>query len=116
MSNNYRHSGESMTFTAPSGGVVSGVGLMIGQLYVVPTSSAAEGALFGGMVTGVHASQAKATGEAWAEGALIYFDGTECTTTATSADLIGCAAEAAGSAATTGVVRLNGTARPTESA
>ena len=113
MSNNFRHSGQSMTFTAPVGGVVSGVGLLIGQLYVVPTASAAAGELFGGMVTGVHV-QAKAAGQAWTEGQLIYFNGTALTTTATSNTLIGCAAEAAASANTTGVVRLNGSARPAE--
>lgn len=103
--------GDVMTFTAPSGGVVAGTGVLIGALLVIPQATVAQGLPFDGVVTGV-VSHAKADSQAWAEGASVYWDNTNkvFTTTATSNYYAGTAAEAVASTAglTTGKVRLNG--------
>lgn len=109
---NYKQTGDVMTFTAPTGGVVSGVGYKIGQLFVVALVSAAVGLPFAGQVTGVVTLPKNAT-QALTEGALLYWDNTakNVTTTATANLLIGCSAAVATAAATSVDVRLNGTAR-----
>lgn len=113
--NNYLQSGQTMTFTAPSGGVSSGVGVQIGQLFVVPVADAAEGEPFAGKTCGV-VTLPKDTADALTEGALVYWDAAEdrITTTASGSLLIGCAASDALAADTTGDVRLNGIARADE--
>jgi predicted RecA/RadA family phage recombinase len=50
---NYVQDGKSLTFTAPSGGVVSGETLVIGVVPVVANGNAAEGAQFVGLTCGV---------------------------------------------------------------
>jgi predicted RecA/RadA family phage recombinase len=108
--NNYIKPGNTLTFTAPSGGVTSGLGYKIGQLFVVAAITAAEGDEFEGKTDGVY-TLPKTTGAAWTEGQLLYWDDTndKVITTATGNLLIGCAAAAAGSDDTTGTVRLNAT-------
>lgn len=109
---NYIQPGKVMTFTAPAGGVVSGVGVKIGQLFVVPAADAAAGAAFEGMVTGVF-DLPKLNAQAWTEGQLIYWDAANTRCTSASAAgllLIGCAAAAAANPSATGRVRLNGVA------
>lgn len=107
---NYKQPGQTVTFTAPSGGVTSGLGYKIGQMFVVATNDVAETEEFEGLAVGV-AELVKASG-AWTEGALLYWDDTakNVTTTASGNLLIGCAAAAAASGATVGEVRLNGIA------
>lgn len=110
MATNYKQLGNTMTFTAPSGGVVSGSAYMIGSLLVVATSSVAVGLPFEGVAVGVF-TLPKATGSAWTEGQMLYWD-TSANNLATAASLtarrVGCAAVAALSADTTGQVRLHG--------
>lgn len=109
--NNYKQPGEILTLTAPGGGVVAGGGYQIGQLFVVAVTDAAAADPFEGQVVGVF-TLPKTSAQAWTEGALIYWDGSECTTVSTSNLLIGCAAAAAANPSATGVVRLNGHAQP----
>lgn len=108
--NNYKQPGDVVTLTAPSGGVTSGLGYKIGQLFVVATNTVAETLPFEGRVVGV-CELVKNTGEAWTEGALVYWDDTakNVTTTATGNLKIGVAVAAALSAAAVGEVRLSGT-------
>jgi predicted RecA/RadA family phage recombinase len=108
---NYKQPGDVVTFTAPVGGVTSGLGYKVGQCFVVATGDAAATEEFEGRVVGV-CELVKATGAAWTEGALLYWDdgASEVTTTASGNLLIGCAAVAAGSGDTVGEVRLNGIA------
>lgn len=109
--NNFIQPGYVVTLTAPSGGVTSGTGYKIGQLFVVAANDAAEGDPFEGQTIGVF-TLPKTTGQSWAEGALLYWDDSadKATTTATGNLLIGSAVVAGASGDTTGAVRLNGTA------
>lgn len=115
MATNYIQPGDCITLTAPSGGVTSGGVYLFGNLLVVATSTAAEGATFEGCTTGVF-SVTKAGSQAWTVGALVYWDNSakNFTTTSTSNYRAGCAVAAVGSGAgeTTGKVRLNGQAVP----
>jgi predicted RecA/RadA family phage recombinase len=115
---NYIQPGETMTFTAPSGGVVSGSFYQIGQLLVCAAATIAEALSFEGLTRGVF-SVTKPGSQAWTEGALIYWDDAagNFTTVAEGNLLVGSAAEAVGSGSTetTGKVRLDGVARPNES-
>lgn len=109
---NYKKSGAIVTRTAPSGGVVSGNAYKIGQLLLIAAVTVAETLPFEGVAVGEVETAQKATGEAWAEGALLYWDDTakKFTTTAEENLLVGSAAAVAGSSATSGTVRLNGIA------
>jgi predicted RecA/RadA family phage recombinase len=116
--NNYVQPGNTITLTAPSGGVVSGTAYQIGSLLVVAQTTADEGAKFEALVNGV-VTLPKAASQAWTEGAKIYWNnsaaasgGQVCTTDATKGMLIGVAAAAVDDKATstTGTVRLNGVA------
>ena len=110
--NNFIQPGKVMTFTAPSGGVVSGTAYLIGGLLVVAAVTAAAGATFTGSAVGVF-TLPKASG-AWTEGAVLYWDNTakNVTTTSTANFRIGCAAAVGGQASgdTAGAVRLDGIA------
>lgn len=109
---NFVKPGEVVTRTAPGGGVVSGTAYLIGSLLVVATVSAAENELFEGLAIGV-VTLPKATSQSWTEGAKLYWDDSakKVTTTSGGNTLIGCADAAAGSADTTGDVRLDGVVR-----
>jgi predicted RecA/RadA family phage recombinase len=111
---NYIQPGDVLTLTAPVGGVVSGNGYKIGQLFVVAAADAEAAEEFEGQASGVF-DLPKTTGAAWTEGALLYWDnsGHKVTVTATSNLLIGSASRKGGelSAAAVGRVRLNGIAR-----
>lgn len=112
---NYVQPGESLEFTAPSGGVVSGRPVQIGQLLVIATVTAAEGVRFNGITCGV-ISYTKAGSQAWTEGAIVYWNGTVFTTSAAGNFQAGVAVEAVagGAGDTTGIVRLDGIGRPDE--
>lgn len=101
--------GISVEFTAPSGGVTSGVGVLIGSLLVIPQVSAAQGERFNGITQGI-VSHGKAASQAWTEGAKVYWDNTNkvFTTSSSGNTLAGCAAAAVGNEAgeTTGSVFL----------
>jgi predicted RecA/RadA family phage recombinase len=112
MATNYIQPGEIMEFTAPSGGVTAGTGVLIGKLLVIPLDTAAEDETFRGAATGVW-SHAKAASQAWTEGAVVYWDDTAkvFTTAATTGNFragVAAAAVAGGAGDTTGIVRLNG--------
>lgn len=106
--NNYKQPGDVLGFTAPTGGVVSGGGYMIGNLFVVATADVDEDEEFQGQVTGV-VELPKTSAQAWDEGDLIYWDETpgEATTSGGGNNLIGIAAKSAANPSATGEVRLN---------
>lgn len=110
----YAQPSEVQTFTAPSGGVVSGAPYLIGSLVVVALVTAAEAVQFSALVRGV-VSYTKTASQAWAEGEKVYLDVSprEFTTTSSGNTLCGVAAAvvAGGAGDTTGKVRLDGVAR-----
>ena len=107
---NFIQTGETLTLSAPYQ-VNSGKGFLVGSIFAVAASTAANGAEVEGVTTGVFELD-KADSQAWTVGAKIYWDNTNkvCTTTASGNTLIGVAAVAV--AATAGLilgkVRLNG--------
>lgn len=109
---NYVKDGKNMTYTAPAGGVVSGVPVLIGALLVVPVASAAEGEQFAGEVNGVF-QHTKVSAQAWTEGQKIFWDNTNKRFTNASASGLfpcGVAGAAAANPSATGQVRLDGIA------
>ncbi len=110
---NFVQPGDVITLTAPSGGVVAGTPKQIGQIVVVPAATVAQTLPFEGAVTGVF-DLPKIGSQAWADGALVYWDegNDRCTTASGTNILIGVCVKAVGSGAgeTTGRVRLNGVA------
>lgn len=111
---NFKKSGDVLTLTAPSGGVVSGSFYKIGSLIVVAAVTAAQGESFEAQVTGEFRDAPKTTSQSWSEGTLLYWvAGTsKFSSTASGNTPAAVATEAAGSSDTTGVVRLNGSAQP----
>lgn len=108
MPTNYVEPGNVQEFTAPSGGVTSGVPVLIGTLVVIPEVTVAVGARFNGALGGTW-TVPKATGAAWTEGQVLYFDSTAgnfATAQSATARRAGTAMAAAASGDTTGVVRL----------
>lgn len=106
------HTGQVMTYTAPSGGVVSGVPVLIGALLVVPVTTNAEGEKFAGETMGV-ISHTKVSAQAWTEGQKIFWDNSNKRFTNASATGLfpcGVAAEAAANPTAVGKVRLDGVA------
>ena len=105
--------GNTMVVPAPYA-LTSGQGAKVGQLFGVATNDAAIGADVALDLTGVF-ELTKIGSQAWAAGALVYWDDVNkrCTTVATANLLIGVAAAAvAGSPSnTTGRVRLNASFR-----
>lgn len=121
---NFEKEGEVQTLTAPGGGVVSGQGYQVGQTFAVATKTVTAAEVTAGQTTfeGVirgNVAIAKAGSQAWADGALVYWDdgNGQCTTVATGNLLIGRAvlpAIGSGSGETTGHVYLDGAARDNE--
>lgn len=114
MAKNFRKSGEVLTLTAPSGGVVSGMLYVIGALPVIALTTAAQGASFEAKTDGEW-TLPKVGSQAWTEGAKINWDAgnSRCSTATTTGFFpIGVATAAVGSGAgeTSGAVRLNGIA------
>lgn len=111
MASNYKQPGDVMPFTAPSGGVTSGVAYLIGALLVVALADAAEGAEFQGATSGVW-SLPKTSAQVWTEGQKIYWNAgtSKADSDGTTGILIGVAAVAADNPSATGYVRLNGVA------
>lgn len=111
--NNYLQPGITVTLTAPAGGVTSGNGYQIGQIFVVAANDADATDPFEGVTEGVF-TLPKETGTAWSEGDPLYWDDgdEEVSKTAAGNLLIGTAMAAALSGDTTGRVRLNGASGP----
>jgi predicted RecA/RadA family phage recombinase len=106
---NYIEPGETLTFTAPAGGVTTGVAVLIGGLIVIPATTAAAGAAFEGALCGVYGNQLKAAGTAWTVGQVLYFDSADSTfKTAASATARRAAVAAVAAAAgdLTGTIKL----------
>lgn len=110
--NNYVQPGDVLTFTAPAG-LSSGDAVKIGQLLVVAQGDALITEEFEGKVTGVF-SLPKNAAEALTEGALVYWDGSEITTTPNTNLLVGVAVSDELAATTPVNIRLDGVARPDE--
>lgn len=100
---NYVQGEDVLDLVAPTGGVVSGKGYLIGAIFVVAMVSAAEGETFAGQGTGVIDLDAAthATTQAIVAGGPVYWDATAglATKTATGNTLIGaCVADKASTA------------------
>jgi predicted RecA/RadA family phage recombinase len=106
---NFHQPGDVLTLIAPGGGVVSGNFYQIGGILVCATHDAAAGEEFTGKTTGVYRIT-KVAGTPWAQGALVYFDAStqSFSTSAVGNVKAGIAVAAADSAATGGLVRLDG--------
>lgn len=106
---NYIQDGKSMTVPAPTGGSVSGVGVLAGTLFGIASTTEAAGDDVSICTEGVF-DHAKTSAQAWTLGAAIYWDDTNkvMTTTASSNTLVGKAAAVAANPSATGRVRLNG--------
>lgn len=107
---NFIKPGDVLTFTAPGGGVVSGTAYLIGSLLVVAAITAAAGAPFEGMRVGEF-TLPKATGSAWTEGQLLYWDTANnnlVVAASATARRVGVAVVAAASGDTSGKVLLFG--------
>ncbi len=100
--------GKTIPFTA-AGNLSSGDGVQIGQLFGVVVADVVATETGQMTVEGVF-SLPKNAAQAWTEGQLLYWTGTEVNTTASGNLLIGSAVKAALAADTTGEVRLNGIA------
>jgi predicted RecA/RadA family phage recombinase len=109
MAANHIQPGKVLELTAPAGGVVSGTPYLVGALFVVALTTAAAAASFRA-ATDEAWELPKATGQAWTEGAALYWDDTakKVTTTSAGNTKIGCAIAAAASGDTVGKVLLNG--------
>ncbi|QEW19006.1 hypothetical protein LA6_001185 [Marinibacterium anthonyi] len=105
---NYIQAGNVITFTAAET-IVSGQGVLQGAFFGVAATDAASGNDFEAAVTGVF-ELPKAAG-ALTKGQKVYWNTTNANVTGTASGntLIGAVTEAAADAATTAVVRLNGT-------
>ena len=103
---NYVQHGHTVSFTAPAGGVIGGLGYLIGALFGVALFSAEAGAPFESRLEGVH-QLPKAVG-AIGEGVKLYWDNAakNVTTTAAGNTFIGHAAKAEVAGAATVNVRL----------
>lgn len=101
--------GEVLEFTAPTGGVTSGVGVKIGDILVIATETKLVGELFRGVRVGV-VLHTKLTAQAWTEGQQVNWDDTNkrFTTVTTGNFKAGVAAKAATTSDATGYVLLSG--------
>ena len=106
---NFIQKGNTITLTAPAGGVTSGGGVLVGSLFGIAAGDAVENAGVEVQTCGVF-ELPKATG-AITQGAKVYWNNTNknVTTTASGNTLIGAATVAAASGDATVIVRLNGT-------
>lgn len=104
----YVESGDTLTLTAPSGGVVSGNFYLIGNLYGVAAYTASAGEDFVLKTCGVY-DQPKTSALAIAVGDLLYWDNTnkEFNKTASGNTLAGKAVLAAANPSSTVRIRLN---------
>ena len=94
---------------APAGGVTSGVPVIIGTMFLIPTTTAAAGEPFEGAVVGVW-ELAKTSADTPTQFAKAYWDNTNSrvTTTSSGNTEVGVFTEARANGTTTAPVRLNG--------
>lgn len=112
MAANFTQPGDVLTLIAPAGGVVSGVGYVIGSLFVVALVTAPAGATFTGMTEGVFRmpKAAAGSGKAFTAGEAIFWNNgasKQWDKTASGFFQIGVAVEDATTTATTVLVRIN---------
>src|SRR6266542_761136 len=109
MAKNFVQPGEVVTLAAPTGGVTSGIGVLIGTIFGVALETVAAGVNFDAMTEGVF-DLAKTSAQAWAVGDKIYWDNTNtrCDNVPTAGfRFIGVANAAAANPSATGRVDLN---------
>lgn len=101
--------GTVLEFVAPSGGVVAGTGVKMGDLLVIALDTAAVSVKFRGQRTGV-VSHAKVSAQAWTEGQQVNWDNTAklMTTVTTGNFRAGVALAVAANPTATGQVVLAG--------
>lgn len=75
MASNFIQPGKQLDLTAPTGGVTTGVGTLVGRIFAVALKTAAATVAFVGGLSGVW-SLAKTSAQAWAVGDKIYWDNT----------------------------------------
>lgn len=112
MAKNYVQPGKTLTLTAPTGGVTTGVGVLIGTTFGIALQTAAAAASFDAAIEGVW-DLAKTSAQAWAVGDKIYWDNTNkrADNVATAGfRFIGVAVAVAANPSSTGRVRLEGRA------
>lgn len=107
----YIQNGDMITVTAPVGGIASGQGVLVGSLFGVEATTAAEGAEVEIATRGVF-DLPKAPATVIAQGARVAWDDTAKQVALPGAGLfpIGVAVTAAGNGTTTVRVRLDGIA------
>jgi len=100
-------SGERVNVTTPSGGLTSGLGALIGAMFGIAMNTTLQGET-NVLVRVGEFNQPKATGEAWTQGQLLYWDNTNkrATTTASGNTKFAVASAAQIAGATTGDVIL----------
>ena len=105
---NFIETGDIVPVTAPAA-VTSGGGVLVGSLFGIAVTDAANGAPVEIKTLGVF-ELPKTSAQAWSQGAPIYWDNTaKVATTASSGNtLIGKALEIAANPSGTGIVRLDG--------
>ena len=108
MAKNFVQEGECITITA-SAQVASGDFVVQGNLGGVAVHDAESGDDLTICLEGVY-ELPKATGTAWTQGDLVYWDGSKFTKTASGNTKFGAAAADAVSGASVGLVRLDGVA------
>lgn len=108
MAKNFIQTGETLTVIAPYD-VLSGAGVLVGKLFGIAQIDAKSGEEVEITRRGVF-EHAKTSGQAWTQGADIYWDdaGKVFTTTSTSNTLVAKAALAAANPSSIGRVVLNG--------
>jgi len=111
MAANFVQPGNVLTLIAPSGGVVSGVGYVIGSHFVVALVTAAQGATFTGMTEGVFRMKkaAAGSGKAFTAGEAIFWDNganKQWDKTGSGFFQVGVAVDAAATTDTTVLVRI----------
>ncbi|PKP85604.1 MAG: hypothetical protein CVT70_18065 [Alphaproteobacteria bacterium HGW-Alphaproteobacteria-1] len=108
---NYLQNGHVITVATPAGGIASGDGLIVGNIFGVAAYSAAEGDPLELATTGVY-KLPKASAAALTLGARVAWDNTakQVNTPGAGRFPIGVAADAAGNGVTSVAVRLDGVA------
>ena len=106
---NYIQNGHVITVTTPAGGILSGEGLIVGNIFGVAAYSAAEGDPLELATTGVY-KLPKATAAVLTVGARVAWDNTAKNINVPGAGRfpVGAATEAAGNGITSVAVRLDG--------
>lgn len=111
--NNYLQPGDTVDLTIAAGGS-AGDAVQVGQVFGVLVNDVAAGDVGPVQLVGVH-DLPKNTSEAWTEGQLVYWDGTELRNAAAATRLlVGSAMRAQLAADALGRVRLDGVSRADE--